>query len=302
MDDAFAAAERFVQAEARLLEQRLFARLFHDAPAAGVADALRGYRNADGGFGHGLEPDKRCPVSLPLDVETALQTLATAGATDPELLGPACDFLARTAAAADAGGAVALASPVIEAYPRAVHLTEWTYQPALNPTAGLTGLLYRLDADHPWREEATRWCWRALEDGPPVADAHTLSEVLVFLAHVPDRDRADRHAAALAARFAAIEMLHLDPHADGYGLTPLQLAPTPDARWRSLFTDDQLDGHLDRLQQDQRPDGGWPITWDPPSAASRADWRGMVTVQALHTLTAYGRVPRQRPAEPATIG
>jgi hypothetical protein len=65
MDDVFAAAERFLRAEARLLEQRLFDTLFHGAPASGVVDALRGYRNADGGFGHGLEPDKRCPAACP---------------------------------------------------------------------------------------------------------------------------------------------------------------------------------------------------------------------------------------------
>src|ERR1043165_7237167 len=115
MDNAFAAAERFLRAEARLLEQGLFDTLFHDAPASGVVDALRGYRNADGGFGHGLEPDKQCPASLPLDVEVALQTLVAAGTTDRELLKGAADFRAGAAVA----GAVSLAAPVIEGYPRA---------------------------------------------------------------------------------------------------------------------------------------------------------------------------------------
>ena len=71
MDDVFAAAERFLRAEARLLEQRLSDTLFHGAPASGVVDALRGYQNDDGGFGHGLEPDTRCPASLAIDVEIA---------------------------------------------------------------------------------------------------------------------------------------------------------------------------------------------------------------------------------------
>jgi hypothetical protein len=65
---------------ARLLEQRLHAACLLGGPAAGVVDVLRGYRNGDGGFGHGLESDKRCPASLPIDVEVALTAMATAGA------------------------------------------------------------------------------------------------------------------------------------------------------------------------------------------------------------------------------
>lgn len=290
VDDAFAAADRFLLSQARLLERRLFATCFLDQSPDSVVDALRGYQNDDGGFGHGLEPDKRCPASLPIDVEVALQALATAGAADHEMIARACDFLARIADAGDAGGAVPLAFPVIESFPRAAHWTDWTYQPGLNPTAGLVGLLYRLGVDHPWREEGAAYCWRQLGSGHRIGDAHELSEVFVFLEHVPDRDRADRHAAALAATLADVAMFHLDPASEGYGLTPLHLAPEPGSRWRRLFTDAQIDGHLDKLLGSQQPDGGWPVSWEPPSEASLLEWRGIVTLQALRTLTAYDRL------------
>ncbi|MFI7546595.1 hypothetical protein [Actinoplanes sp. NPDC049599] len=288
MDDVFAAAERFLRAEARLLEQRLFDTLFHDAPATGVVDALRGYRNADGGFGHGLEPDKCCPASLPLDVEVALQTLVAARTTDQRLLAGAAGFLQSVAV----DGAVSLAAPVIESYPRAEHLSDWTYAPGLNPTAGLAGLLYQLDFAHPWRDAATRYCWAALENGPPPEDVHAILEVFGFLAHVPDRDRADKQVAVVAERLMTASMFHLDPESDGYGLTPLHFAPAADSRWRSLFTEAQLNGHLDHLLRAQQPDGGWPLAWAPPSAAARLAWRGMVTLQALRTLDSYGRLRR----------
>jgi len=71
MDNEFAAGRTFILRQGRLLERRLLAACFEGGPAAGVVDALRGYRNDDGGFGHGLEPDKRCPASLPIDVEVA---------------------------------------------------------------------------------------------------------------------------------------------------------------------------------------------------------------------------------------
>lgn len=292
-NDPFLAADRFLQREGRVLERRLFATLYRGASPDGVVDVLRGYRNDDGGFGHGLEPDKRCPASLPLDVEVALQSLATAGAADPGLLAPACDYLSRVAAEAGAGGAVPLALPVIEGFPRAAHLTEWTYEPGVNPTAGLAGLLHQLGFDHPWRETAGAWCWQRIEAGTLPDEVHGLSEVMVFLAHVPDRERAARHAPGVLKQMAAHAMFQAVPTPGEYGLTPLHVAPTPDAPWRHLFDDAQIEAHLDHLAAAQLPDGSWPVTWEPPGQAALLEWRGMVTLQALRTLTSYGRLSAQ---------
>jgi hypothetical protein len=298
MDDAFAAADRFLLNQARLLERRLFATCFLGQPAELVVRALLGYQNMDGGFGQALEPDTRCPASLPIYAEVAFQALATAGVASSGAVGSvatdmvlrACDFLASAAARADAGGGVPLAFGVIESFPRAVHWTEWTYEPGLNPTAGLVGLLYQLGVDHPWREAGAAYCWQQLEsDGLP-ADAHALSELLVFLEHVPDQERAARHAAGIAAHLPGVAMLNLDPNTPGYGLTPLDLAPEAGSRWRSLFPQELIDAHLDRLVGSQLDDGGWPISWEPPSEAAGCEWRGMVTLKALRTLTSYGRL------------
>lgn len=287
VDNVFDSGQRFVRSQARLLEQRLFDTCFFGAPPAGVVDVLRGYQNDDGGFGHGLEPDVRCPASLPIDVEVAFKTLAAAGTTDDAMVRRACDFLTS---AAGPDGAVAPAFPVIESYPRAAHWSEWTFEPGLNPTAGLAGLLYKLGIEHPWLAQATEYCWDKLENGGPPGDAHTLSEVMGFLEHVPDRERADKHATALAEHLATIPMFHLDPDTPGYGLTPLHLAPEADSRWRNLFTEAQINAHLDRLAERQQPDGGWTITWEPPSEASTLEWRGIVTLEALRTLVSYGRI------------
>jgi hypothetical protein len=298
VDDAFAAADRFLLNQARLLERRLFASCFLGQPAELVARALAGYQNPDGGFGHALEPDTRCPASLPVYAEVAFQALAAAGAVSAGAVGSgatemvlrACDFLAAAAAKADAEGGVSLAFDVIESFPRAAHWTEWTYEPGLNPTAGLVGLLYQLGVDHPWREAGAAYCWRQLESGGLPGDAHALSELLVFLEHVPDQERAARHAAGLAAHIPGVAMLNLDPDAPGYGLTPLDLAPAAGSRWRALFPPELIEAHLDRLIRSQLDDGGWPISWEPPSAAAVCEWRGMVTLKALRTLTSYGKI------------
>jgi hypothetical protein len=295
MDVKFAAGREFLLRQSRLLERRLFATCFEAASGTGVVNALRGYVNDDGGFGHGLEPDKRCPASLPIDVEVALQAMAAAQVVDLPLVHGACDYLAKVAADADCQGAVPLAFPVIEKYPRAAHWTEWTYQPGLNPTAGLVGLLYQLRVDHPWVGPAAGYCWDQLDTADLPDEVHALSEVLVFLEHVPERDRASSMAVRVRERLAESPMFLLDPEDTGYGLSPLSVAPFAGSKWRSLFTDEVIEAHLDRAERDQQPDGGWPIAWEPPSEASLLDWRGIVTLQKLRTLVSYGRLDASAP-------
>src|ERR1044072_703152 len=137
----FTAGRAFLEREGRLVERRLAAALFDGGPVDSVVDTLRGYRNPDGGFGHALEPDKRCPASLPIDVEGALEVLIGAGDVEDRRPLGACDWLGRVAAP---DGAVPLSFPVMEAYPRAEHWSDWTYTPGLNPTAGIAGRLHRL--------------------------------------------------------------------------------------------------------------------------------------------------------------
>src|SRR5258708_36554773 len=90
---------------------------------------------------------------------------------------------------------------------------------------------------------------------------------------------------SFAAGVAAVgpSWFRLDPDASGYGLSPLSIAPAADSRWRVLFSEDELNAHLDRLQRDQQPDGGWPISWEPPSDSARLQWRVGVPLYALRT-------------------
>ena len=289
-DDIFDRARHFILREGRLLERRLFAVLFEGADPEGVTDVLRGYQNPDGGFGHGLEPDKRCPDSLPIDVEAAFGAMVAAGHVDEPMVRRACDWLASVATP---DGAVPLSFPVMEPYPRAEHWSEWTYTPGFNPTAGLAGLLHRMGVDHPFRERATAWCWAALDalEGQGFTeDAHALSEVMVFLEHVTDQGRAEPFAERVGEWLAKAAWYRADPADPAYGVTPLDVAPTPDSLWRRLFSDDLVDGHLQRLVTDQQPDGGWAITWEPPGTASTLEWRGIQTLRAVRTLAAYGRL------------
>ncbi|MBN1238426.1 MAG: hypothetical protein JXB36_07980, partial [Gammaproteobacteria bacterium] len=135
-------------------------------------------------------------------------------------------------------------------------------------------------------------CWSSLESALPT-DAHAIGEALVFLEHVGDGERAGRVAQRIEAHLPHVSYLRLDARDPSYGVTPLHYAPEPDSRWRALFPADTIAGHLDRLEADQQEDGGWAITWEPPSRAAALAYRGMETLRALRVLAAYGRiVPR----------
>lgn len=278
---SLAAARSFVYSQARVLEQRLHATLFDGAPPTGVARALEAFANDDGGLGHGLEPDKRCPDSQPLDLQFGFEALVLAGADASGIANRAAGFLATIA---DDRGAVPFLLPSARAYPHAAHLgLDVFYEPRVWPTSSLAGWLHSFGVEHEWLDRATAFSFAELEREPP-GDAHAIREALRFLRHAPDRERADALRPAVAAKLDGAAYFLADADDEEYGVTPLEFDEP------SLFAPAQIDAHLDRLASEQQADGGWPLRWEPPSEASRLDWRGMRTVQALHTLREHGRL------------
>ena len=284
-DSLFVRGRDFVYREGRLLERRLLAALFENGLARAVVDCLRGYQNEDGGFGHALEPDKRAPASQPLDVEIALEVLDAAGEPDAEMIRRACDYLETVA---DDRGALPPVLRSIAGFPRADHWGDGEFAPGAVPTLGLAALLDKHGIEHPWRVRVDDFCWNAVEGNPP-DDAHELRECFAFVENSRDRPRAEAAVERLAQALSQARWFLPDADSDQYGLTPLHFAPSPDSRWRALFSDEQIEAHLDRLSEDQQDDGGWPLAWSPPSAASTLDWRGIETLRALRVLVAYGR-------------
>jgi hypothetical protein len=283
------AARTFVYGNARLLEQLVYEALFGEGDTSAVVKAVAAYQNSDGGFGHGLEPDKRCPSSQPLDVEIALDRLVMVGAGPGDIVARACEFLIGVA---DPTGAVPVLLPSIAGYPRAAHWAETDqYAPGLNPTASIAAYLHALGVEHPWVDKASDYCFAALEEDAVPREAHTLLCVSRFLEHVPDRERAARSAVPVAAALPESSFFQMSPDTENYGVTPLQFAATPSAMARGWFDADVIEAHLDHLEREQEEDGGWPIRWQPPSDASRCEWRAIRTLQALAVLAAYDRIP-----------
>jgi hypothetical protein len=278
----FPAAEQFVLREARVLERLRFARRFHGGSPDAVVAALVAYRNDDGGFGNSLESDLRGASSQPVPLERALEILDEVARFDPELVRRACDWLASVS---NDDGGVPFVLATVEDGP---HAPWWESDGSsdVNPTAGIAGLLHKHGVEHPWLAPATAYCFEALRELDHVGPDDAVS-VLGLLEHVPD----EGVFAALGERILK-ELVALDPHTEGYVKSPLEFAPRPDAPARRLFDDATIERHLDALAAKQQDDGGWPITWEPPSAAAVSEWRGVVTLRALEVLDAYGRPAR----------
>ncbi len=284
----------YIVSEGRLLERRLAETVFDGAPASGVLTAVAAFANPDGGFGHALEPDLRASTSQPIFAEQALRAYDDVGVAPAEVLDALCDHLAGIGQPA-----VPAIVPSALDQPHAAHWTDdFGPKPSLNPTAGICGLIHRFGASHPWLDDATGWCLDELRSSEMPSDAHTLRCVLTLLEHLPDTgDLAEE--AGMAVQTAT--WFRHEPDDPGYGLTPFHFAADPGDRWRSLFSDDLIERSLDRLAGDQQADGGWPITWEPPSAAATLEWRGQATLLALRWLMAYGRLDPSDTPDPLAL-
>jgi hypothetical protein len=273
---SFERARDLVYRSGRVLERRLFARLFEDGDAEGVVAGVLSYRNADGGFGHGLEPDKLAPQSQPLDVQIALQVLTDAGAKAREIGEDACGFLEPLA---DERGLVPPVLPSVADYPRADHWGDGTFPPGINPTAAIAGYLNGLGVEHPWLTQATETCLETLEK-ETLGEAHEIAAAAVFVEQVPE---ARPLASLLAEALPQAQWFLADPAAEGYGVPPTKFP-------REWFDDELYDAHLDKLESQQQDDGGWPVAWEPPGPGSLAAWRAILTIEALKTLKKNGRL------------
>ena len=277
-----AAAETFIWSTARLVDRHRYAMLFLDGRPEPVVAALRGYQNDDGGFGHALEPDLRCPQSQPGPTLYALEILHETGTLTSDLAHAARAWIG---AVADPDGGIPSALPGFDAYP---HAPWWSAEPGSMLTFALAAVLHSgAVTDDEWLARATDWCWRGI-DATAQPAGYWLKFACAFLDSVPDEERARAAFRTLATR---VDPTAIAPVGGGEGeaLRPLDLSPRPGSRSRELVSDALVERHLDEVAEQQQPDGGWMFDWRAWSPAQTADWRGVVTIRALTWLRDNGR-------------
>jgi hypothetical protein len=283
---------------ARVIEQHRFAYHFLQGPPDAVETALAAYRNDDGGFGHALEPDLRGPVSQPLHVAYALRVLDEIGRCAGQRAERVCRYLT---AVSTPEGALPAVHPSLRGYPAAPWIPVADNPPGdLLATGPVVGLLHRNEVWHAWLFRATDFCWATVESLEKTHPYEAMA-ALAFLDSVPDRARARAAADRLGRIVREQRLVVLDPsraqaHSVPPGYAPdehhfaYDFARTPESLGRRWFSDQEVGRSLDFLAAEQGEDGGWPIRWREWAPGTRLESRPIVTIEALRTLRAYGRI------------
>jgi hypothetical protein len=283
------AAVTFLTTHGRLLERRRLAALLGEGTTADVLAALAGYRNADGGYGWGLEPDLRSVTSQPVGAMHALEVFAEL----PDTTGPhpvlLCDWLAEHTLP---DGGVPFTLPYSDQAGSAPH---WVgadpTESSLQMTAQLAAKAGRLArhrvdvADHPWLATATTYCLDAIDALTQAPSAHELMFAFHFLDVVAGTvPRAGGLLDRLAGWIVTDGPTPVAGGAEGEVLHLLDFSPHADTPSRSVIAAEALVADRDRLAADQQADGGWPVSFQACSPAAALEWRGYATVAAVAVL------------------
>ena len=272
---------------------------FHlfDGPPAAVVEALAEYRNDDGGYGHGLEPDFRLPLSSPMATSVAFQFLVEVGAGghDPLVAG-GIDYFVNTYSH-DYRGWIPVPSQVDE-HP---HAPWWSYQDPEktlqehwgNPSAEIVGYLqhYSPPADREFAVARLDEVYAHLRS-PDRMEAH---ELICYcrLARLLDADGRQRVLNHVRPRLLEVVPSTSDMW-QSYGPQPVWYVRGPDDPLAEIF-DKSLDDNLDYLIESRHSDGRWEPNWQWREhldvwQRARAEWTGHITARNLILLDAFGRI------------
>lgn len=288
-------ASSFLAGHGRLLDRRRFELALGDAEPDAVLAAVDGYRNDDGGYGWGLEPDLRAPESQPGGALHAFEVFAEiAPATTPRAV-ELCDWLDSVTLP---DGGLPFALPVVDASACAPFWAEAEHTvSALQSTAFAAGAALRVAvhdpavAAHPWLERASRYCFDALDALDSAPHAIALSFAVRFLDAAHERYPEAPPLLARLARFVPdTGRVPVQGGSEGETMRALDFASVPGSPASALLRADVMDAELDELAARQQDDGGWTVDFASYSSAATLEWRGYATVAAVLTLKRAGRL------------
>jgi len=289
------AAKRFMSSHGRLLDRSRLLRLLGEGDVEHVLAGLEAYRNRDGGYGWGLEPDLRAPESQPGGALHAFEVFAEVGPVTSARAVELCTWL-DTVTLPDGGLPFAL--PIADAAGCASFWAEAdTTASSLHITAAVTACAWRAghhDAEvarHPWLARATDYCLARVEDMKGPGHALELKFVLDLLDVLSD-ERPDvvTHIERLGAAIPPDGLVHVEGGLEDEMMRPLDFAPIPGRPTRALFSVAVVDAELDRLAAQQEDAGGWRPDFAAASPMAQLEWRGYQTVWAVSVLQRNGRL------------
>lgn len=287
-------AATFMATQARLLDRRRFEVLFRDGSPDVAVAALEAYRNPDGGYGWGLEPDCRSATSQPGGALHAFEVFADIGPATSVRAVELCDWLASISLP-DGGIPFALPMPDPEGSAPFWAGADPSVS-SLQITAIVAVTAYGVAAHdpavagHPWLANATRYCLDAIEEIDEAPHALVLAFAMRLLDVLAGDPRADRLIDKLGVYVPADGLVAVGGGIEGETMRPLDFAPGPDSPARRLFEPEVIEADLRRVAEAQHDDGGWRVDYTSYSPAAALEWNGMFTVATLGLLRKNGLV------------
>jgi hypothetical protein len=289
MSEQLIGARGFMAGHARLLDRRRFELLFDGADAEPVLAALSAYRNADGGYGHGLEPDLRAPESQPAAAFHAFEVLADVAPVTTPAAVELCDWLDAVSLP---DGGLPFALPIEDPRGSAPFWAQADPRSfSLQITAIVTAHANRVAAHdpgvagHPWLARATSCCLAAIDALEAAPAAYELAFAVSFLDAVHDRERAAPRLLQRLGEFVPRDgRLRVTGGLADEALRPVDLAAEPGRPARDLLDEAAVAADLERLAAEQDEDGGWSVDFQSYSPVAALEWRGYATVRALSIL------------------
>jgi hypothetical protein len=290
------AARRFLATHGRLLDRRRMAAVLGDGEPDAVLAGLEAYRNPDGGYGWGLEPDLRAPESQPAGALHAFEVFDEIGPVpSSSRAAELCDWLDAVTLpdgglpfAFSVGDPAGCASFWAEADPTvsSLHITAAVAAYALRAARHDATV-----AGHRWLARSTEYCTTRIAGMERAGHAIELKFVLELLDGLADRDPdVRRHIERLGTAIPPTGLVHVDGGLEDETMRPLDFAPVPDRPVRALFDPDVVARELDRLESQQDDDGGWRPDFASASPVAALEWRGYQTVWAVSVLRRNGRL------------
>ncbi len=275
-------ARAFVLTHGRLLDRVRLLHLSGEASVEQVMAALDAYRNADGGYGHALEPDIRSPHSETTSTLAALQLLDDLGVHGCPQAEEALEWVGSVVTA---DGGVPFMRGDSEGWPRAPWMSAG--DEGCHLTFGYVAQAARHGVTPPWLGRAQAWCDARLDE-PEGLSGYELKYALQLLDACADDPLCQQCLAGLRRRVGPDGSVVVPGGTDGEALRPLVLSPTPGAASRALFAPEHVEADLRALAGGQADDGGWTFDWLAWCPAQEHEWRGALTVDAIHALRRHG--------------
>ena len=271
---------------------------FQKGPLEDVLAELAKFQNADGGFGHALEPDLRLPDSSVVATTVGLRILRDLRVGEEHRLvrGAMRYLLATYDAERDVWPII---PPNVDEAP---HAPWWQYDqqgldPLDNPRAEILGYLFDYASLVPpdFLDRATSLVVSRLDTLP---DTMQMDNLMCYfrLAETSSLPRELRTKVVDKIGRLADRVLARNPATwERHVLKPRDIVAAPDSPLAKTFAT-EIDVNLHYEIEHQESDGSWDPNWSWGGAfpevwkEARREWKGIITVDTLKLLRNFGRL------------